>query len=152
MLVYLKSVNLFWPSAATWRHESRSTLAQIIACSLTASNRQMNQCWFLTSGVSWHAPIVQIAPMNFQTPIPHRLLQVRCTLQVVTEWPPPCLPKLLPIGENDNWRKPQMKHVSNFINICPSKPIQVLNQHGIFWRFCLYPWNDTFDIDEKNRC
>ena len=73
---------------------------------------------------------------------------------VVTESPPACLHKLRPRGhQSGNWRKPQMKDVSNLINICPTNPIQVLNLHGIFSRLCLCPANNIFDINiKKNRC
>ena len=29
-----------------------------------------------------------------------------------------------------------MEDVHNLINIGPTNPIQILNQHEIFWRFC----------------
>ena len=44
-----------------------------------------------------------------------------------------------------------MKDVSNLINICPTNPIQVSNQHGIIWRFCLWPSNVIFDIDLEKK-
>ena len=38
-----------------------------------------------------------------------------------------------------------MEDVHNLINIGPTNPIQILNQHEIFWRFCMCNSNDTFD-------
>ena len=38
-----------------------------------------------------------------------------------------------------------MEDVPNLINIGPTNPIQILNQHKIFWRFCICPSYDTFD-------
>ena len=35
-----------------------------------------------------------------------------------------------------------MEDVHNFINIGPTNPIQILNQHEIFWRFCMCNSND----------
>ena len=35
-----------------------------------------------------------------------------------------------------------MEEVLNLINICPTNPIQILNQHD-FSRFCVCPLNDT---------
>ena len=35
---------------------SRSTLAQIMACCLTASSHYLNQCWLMISEVLWHSP------------------------------------------------------------------------------------------------
>ena len=43
-----------------------------------------------------------------------------------------------------------MEDVHNLINIGPTNPIQILNQHEIFWRFCMCSSNDTFD-KMKNR-
>ena len=60
---------------------------------------------------------------------------------VVTKW----LHELLTKGhQSGNWRKPQMKDVSNLINICPINIIKV------FWRLCFFPLNDIFDINEKS--
>ena len=42
-----------------------------------------------------------------------------------------------------------MEDVDNLINIGPANPIQILNQHEIFWRFCMCPSNDTFDKNKK---
>ena len=38
-----------------------------------------------------------------------------------------------------------MEDVHNLINIGPTNPIQILNQHDIFWRFCMCNSNDTFE-------
>ena len=43
--VKTKSVNLSWPSDAIWRQRSGSTLAQVMACCLTAPSHYLNQCW-----------------------------------------------------------------------------------------------------------
>ena len=37
-----------------------------------------------------------------------------------------------------------MEDVHNLIDIGPTNPIQILNQHEIFWRFCMCNSNDTF--------
>ena len=42
-----------------------------------------------------------------------------------------------------------MEDVPNLINIGPSNSIQILNQHEIFWRFCMRPSNDTFDKNKN---
>ena len=34
---------------ATWRHRSGSTLAQVMACCLTAPSQYLNQCWLIIS-------------------------------------------------------------------------------------------------------
>ena len=38
-----------------WRHRSALTLAQIMACSLTAPSHYLNTCWFVISEVLWHS-------------------------------------------------------------------------------------------------
>ena len=43
-----------------------------------------------------------------------------------------------------------MEDVHNVINIGPTNPIQILNQHKIFWRLCMCNSNDTFDKNKKN--
>ena len=43
-----------------------------------------------------------------------------------------------------------MEDVYNFLNIGPTNPIWILNQHEIFWRFCMCPSNDTFGIKKIN--
>ena len=48
-------VNSLWPSDAIWRQRSGSTLAQVIACCLTAPSHYLNQCWLIISKVWWHS-------------------------------------------------------------------------------------------------
>ena len=47
--------NLSWPSDAIQRHGSGSTLAQVMACCLTAPSHYQNQWWLIIGGVSWHS-------------------------------------------------------------------------------------------------
>ena len=42
-------LNSLWPSDAIWRHRSGSTLAQVMACCLTAPSHYLNQYWLKTS-------------------------------------------------------------------------------------------------------
>ena len=42
------------PSDAIWCQRSGSTLAQVMACSLTAPSYYLNQCWLIISKVHWH--------------------------------------------------------------------------------------------------
>ena len=42
-----------------------------------------------------------------------------------------------------------MEDVHNLINFGPTNPIQILNQHELFWRFCMFPSNDAFDKNKK---
>ena len=44
-------VNSLWPSDAIWRQRSGSTLAQVMACCLTAPSHYLNQCWLIISEV-----------------------------------------------------------------------------------------------------
>ena len=51
------STGTFWcvlrPSDAIWWHRSGSTLAQVMACSLTAPSHYLNQYWLGISEVQW---------------------------------------------------------------------------------------------------
>ena len=46
-------LNSLWPGEVIWRHGTRSTLAQIMACCLTAPSHYLNQCWLIISEVPW---------------------------------------------------------------------------------------------------
>ena len=47
--------NSLWPNDAIWRRRSGSTLAQVMACCLTALSHYMNTWWFTISKVHWHS-------------------------------------------------------------------------------------------------
>ena len=47
--------NSWRPSDAIWQHRSGSTLAQAMACCLTAPSHYLNQCWLIISEVQWHS-------------------------------------------------------------------------------------------------
>ena len=51
----LLGFNSLWPSDAIWRQRSGSTLAQVMACCLTAPSHYLNQCWLIISKVLWHS-------------------------------------------------------------------------------------------------
>ena len=48
-------INSLWPSNAIWWQRSGSTLAQVMACCLTAPSHYLNQCWLIISKVLWHS-------------------------------------------------------------------------------------------------
>ena len=48
-------VNSLGPSDAIWRQRSGSTLAQVMACCLTAPSHYLHQCWLIISKVDWHS-------------------------------------------------------------------------------------------------
>ena len=50
----LNIINSLRPSDAIWRQWSWTTLAQVMACCLTAPSHYLNQCWLITRGVLWH--------------------------------------------------------------------------------------------------
>ena len=52
--VNIDSINSLGPSDAIWRQRSRSTLAQVMACCLTAPSHYLNQCWLIIGMVQWH--------------------------------------------------------------------------------------------------
>ena len=48
-------LNSLWPGDAIWRHGTRSTLAQVMVCCLTAPSHYLNQCWLVISEVPWYS-------------------------------------------------------------------------------------------------
>ena len=64
-------VNTLWPNDTIWRHKSGSTLAQVMACCLTAPSHYLNQCWLIISKVQWHSSesILQDIPQPSVTEI-----------------------------------------------------------------------------------
>ena len=48
-------VNSLWRGDSMWRHGTRSTLAQVMACCLTAPSHYLNQCWLIIREVAWHS-------------------------------------------------------------------------------------------------
>ena len=46
---HINHLNSLWPTDAIWRHRSGSTLAQVMACCLTAPSHYLNQCWLIIS-------------------------------------------------------------------------------------------------------
>ena len=48
--------NSFWPRDTIWRHRSKSTLVQVMACCLTAPSHYMNQWWLIINNVLGHSP------------------------------------------------------------------------------------------------
>ena len=51
VLIIVVFFNSSWISDAIWRHRSGLTLAQLMACCLTAPSHYLNQCWLIISGV-----------------------------------------------------------------------------------------------------
>ena len=50
------NVNSLWPTDAIWCQISRSTLAPVMTCCLTAPSHYLNQCWLIFKGALWHSP------------------------------------------------------------------------------------------------
>ena len=49
-------INSLRPRDAIWWQRSGSTLAQVMACCLTAPSHCLNQCWLIISEVQWQSP------------------------------------------------------------------------------------------------
>ena len=47
-------ISSIWPWDTIWWHRSGSTLAQVMACCLTALSHYLNQCWFF-GRIQWHS-------------------------------------------------------------------------------------------------
>ena len=54
-LVTIQTFNSLWPCDTIWRQRSVSTLAQVMACCLTAPSHYLNQCWLVISEVQWYS-------------------------------------------------------------------------------------------------
>ena len=52
---FTEEVNSLGPNDAIWRQRSGSTLAQVMACCLTAPSHYLNQCWLIFSKVEWYS-------------------------------------------------------------------------------------------------
>ena len=48
-------LNSLWPGDAIWRHGTRSTLAQVMACCLATPSYYLNQCWLIIGEVPCHS-------------------------------------------------------------------------------------------------
>ena len=51
----IQHINSLGPSDAIWRQRSGSTMAQVMACCLTAPGHYLNQCWLIINKVEWHS-------------------------------------------------------------------------------------------------
>ena len=51
---HISYFNSLRPSDAIWRQWFWTTLAQVMACCLTAPSHYLNQCWLIIRGVLWH--------------------------------------------------------------------------------------------------
>ena len=47
--------NSLWPNDTIWQQRSGSTVAQVMACCLTASSHYLNQCWLIISNIQLHS-------------------------------------------------------------------------------------------------
>ena len=81
--ITLYCFNSLWPSYAIWRPRSGSTLAQVMACCLTALSHYLDQCWLLINEVLQHLPIRTISQR-----VP-KLLFCRMSLEIIPlKWLP----------------------------------------------------------------
>ena len=84
-------LNSLGPSDAIWWQRSGSTLAQVMACSLTAPSHYLNQCWLMTNEVLLISP-----DSNFNPPAESPSITVqaavnkfqRCIMIQMENWHP----------------------------------------------------------------
>ena len=55
MVYGAKIINSLWPSNTIRQQGTESTLAQVMACCLTAPSHHLNQSWLIISEVLWHS-------------------------------------------------------------------------------------------------
>ena len=126
--------NSLWPSEVMWWHRSGSTLAQVMACCLTAPIHYLKQCWLIISTDQWclckgnftrdipainHENQLQFAKIKFLSNLPGtNELSHHCTIDgyVCINWPLTCrrfapvYPELPHISLPD----PQPSHVTYY--------------------------------------
>ena len=54
--------NSLWPSETIWWYRSGSTLAQVMACCLTAPSHYLNQCWLIIGSI--HLKVILTVMLN----------------------------------------------------------------------------------------
>ena len=64
-----------WPSDAIWWHRSRLSLAQVMACCLTAPSHYLDQCWLIINEAHWH-----LAEGNFTEIVPDISVTTKCLI------------------------------------------------------------------------
>ena len=110
-------LNSLWPSDAIWRHRSGSTLAQIMACSLTAPNHYRNQFWLPISKGFLHSSESHFTATAHATILYHEFENRTC--------------KLTSIFPRGQWvlmkEVPQRKHNVYLISLC--RIALVIRQH-----------------------
>ena len=72
-------INTMWPSDTIWWNITGSTLAQVMACCLTASSHYPNQCWLLISEILWHSPQSNVTA-NAQATILYTVMSLKFIL------------------------------------------------------------------------
>ena len=72
-------VNSLWPSDAIRRQGTESTLAQVMACCLTAPSHYLNQCWLIIGKVQWHSSADYFT--RYTSPINHHHQLENCLYQ-----------------------------------------------------------------------
>ena len=85
----IQLINSLWPHDAVYQHESRSILAQVMACCLMAPSHYLNQCWLIISTIHWqssegHFTRDTPAINHFRLKITD--LKFQSNLPVVNEW------------------------------------------------------------------
>ena len=77
VFLWVAFFNSLWPSGAIWWQRSESTLAQVMACCLTAPSHYLNHCWLIISKVQWHS-ISQEMPQPLITEICAKITCLKC--------------------------------------------------------------------------
>ena len=73
-----------WPSDAKWRHRSRSTLAQVMACCLASPRHYQNRCWLIIKG--FHGILLRTIPLQSIT-ITIRKMRLKIALLILFPHP-----------------------------------------------------------------
>ena len=123
-----KAINSLWPGDTIWRHGTRSALAQVMACCLTAPSHYLNQCWLIIGEVPWHSS-QGIISRQVKIPINKRRLKI-----AVLKWNlgPPGANELMQCFTDDVIQKSWYQHMHShstsgvYVNWRKSKLVPIL--------------------------
>ena len=130
-------VNSLRPSDAIWRQWSWTTLAQVMACCLTAPSHYLNQCWLITRGVLWHTSESSFAGIaqgidsgyEFEKDILKNIFK-----SPRGQWVKKC--------EISIWKHNYIHHKRFGSHFCQTGSIYIENIYHIGWfRAEMLPWN-----------
>ena len=81
-----KIVCMLTPSDAIWQHSFGSTLAQVMACCLTAPSHYLNQCWVVIKDVLLHSHGSNFTRSAHELNQPRTISQEMLKISLTYQW------------------------------------------------------------------